>query len=221
MKIIIPAKKHSSRVPDKNWRPFYNGKSLVDIKIEQLLKAVDAKDIYLSSDDASKSLDAEKHGINFVIRANEFASDETPWPDALAGIIRDTNFDLHEEIAWIEVVNPVFDRYADFFAKWEEVKHKHDSLVLVSPVNKFLLNSNGKPVNFQFGKWHTMSHNMEPLQAWDSACIMRKRDLLYYSYPIGKTPYLYSTNDQCIDIDTMDDFEYAQYFYSKKMNNGK
>jgi CMP-N-acetylneuraminic acid synthetase len=151
------------------------------------------------------------------LRDPEFASDDTPWPDALSGIIRNTTLSDDETIAWVEVINPLFDDYAALFKKWEEIRHEHDSLVLVSPLNKFLLNKNGRPVNFQFGKWHAMSQNMEPLFAWDSACIMRKKDLLYFSYPIGKTPYLFSTEGQCIDIDTMEDFELAQYFYSKKI----
>lgn len=219
MKIIIPAKKNSTRVPGKNWRIFDNNKNLVEIKIEQVLKAAAPENIFLSTDDAEKESLAKQYGINFLLRDPEFASDDTPWPDALSGIIRNTAFSDDETIAWIEVINPLFDDYASLFRKWEEIRHEHDSLVLVSPLNKFLLNKNGRPVNFQFGKWHAMSQNMEPLFAWDSACIMRKKDLLYFSYPIGKTPHLFSTGEQCIDIDTMEDFEQAQYFYSKKLKS--
>jgi N-acylneuraminate cytidylyltransferase len=216
MKIIIPAKRASTRVPDKNWRLFCNGKNLVEIKIEQLLKAADARDLFLSCDDPSKKAIADAYGINFLLRDPLLASDLTPWPDALQGIIAATDFDGEEEIAWVEVINPLFDDYAGMFAKWQEVKHQHDSLVLAAPINKFLLRADGKPVNFQFGKWHSMSQQMESLYAWDSACIMRKKDLLYFSYPIGKTPYMYSTGNQCVDIDTMDDFETAHYYYTKK-----
>lgn len=219
MKIIIPAKKTSTRVPDKNWRPFYQNKNLVEIKIEQLLKAEDSQNIYLSCDDISKKALADKYKINFLHRDPVLASDETPWPDALHGIIKDTDFDMEEEIAWVEVINPLFDEYTNFFNTWNKKKATHDSLVLTSPINKFLLNSKGKPLNFQFGKWHSMSQNMDSLHAWDSACIMRKKDLLYFSYPIGKTPFLYSTNMPCIDIDTPEDFELAQYFFTKKAFN--
>lgn len=216
MKIIIPAKKYSSRVPDKNWRLFHEGKNLVEIKIEQLLRSAAAADIFLSTDDQEKQSLTKKYGINLLLRDPLFASDETPWPDALFGIIKETNFNDDDEIAWVEVINPLFDDYANFLKKWEEVKNKNDSLVLASPINKFLLNAKGMPINFQFGKWHAMSQNMESLYAWDSACVMRKKDLLYFSYPIGRTPYIYSTGSNCIDIDTQEDFELAQYYYSKK-----
>ena len=216
MKIIIPAKQHSTRVPDKNWRLFYNEKNLVEIKIEQILKSSDPRDVFLSTDYLEMDSLTKKYNINILPRNPLFASDETPWPDALLGIIKDTKFDEEEDIAWVEVINPLFDDYDSFFKKWQKEKDKHDSIILTSPINKFLLNSHGRPLNFQFGKWHSMSQNMEPLYAWDSACIMQKKNLLYFSYPIGKTPYLYSTGTQCIDIDTMEDFELAQYFYSKK-----
>jgi CMP-N-acetylneuraminic acid synthetase len=216
MKVIIPAKRSSTRVPDKNWRPFYNDLNLVEIKIVQLLKAVAPADVFLSTDDISKQSIADKHGIGFLLRKAGLASDDTPWPDALYGIINDTPFGLEEDIAWVEVINPLFDDFAGMLAKWNEVKATHDSIVLAAPLNKFLLTGKGVPVNFQFGKWHAMSQNMEPLFAWDSACIMRKKDLLYYSYPIGRTPFIYTTDGPCVDIDTMDDFELAQYFYAKK-----
>lgn len=39
MKVIIPLQTCSTRVPKKNIIPFYNGMSLFDIKIEQLLNS--------------------------------------------------------------------------------------------------------------------------------------------------------------------------------------
>jgi len=219
MKIIIPAKKNSNRVPNKNWRPFYEDKNLVEIKIEQILRCVNPKDVFLSTDFLEMEQLANHYNINFLLRNPIYSSDETPWPDALLGIIKNTPFVENEDIAWVEVINPLFDDYIALFEKWQLVKENYDSIVLVSPINKFLLHSDGRPVNFQFGKWHAMSQNLDPLYAWDSACIMQKKNLLYFSYPIGKKPFLFSTGNQCIDIDTFDDFELAQYYYSKKIKN--
>lgn len=217
MKAIIPAKSSSTRVPDKNWRPFHNDLSLTDIKIRQLLYALSPQDIYLSCDDIGKKTIADRYGIEFMLRKEEYASDATPWPDALHGIISGSGLPDDEDIAWVEVINPLFSDYAALFGKWAEVKTMHDSLVLAAPLTKFLIDGRGAPVNFQYGKWHAMSQHMEPLYAWDSACVMRKRDLLYFSYPIGRTPYIYATEEQCVDIDTMADWELAQYLYAKKL----
>jgi CMP-N-acetylneuraminic acid synthetase len=219
MKIIIPAKKNSSRVPDKNWRPFHNGKSLVEIKIDQVVRHFGTESVFLSCEDPEKKKLADLMGIGFLLRSERWALDSTPWPDVIQGIVQETNFDENEDIFWIEVVNPLFDRYHLMYQKWLEFRETHDSMVLAAPFNKFLITHSGKPVNFQYGKWHAMSQNIEPLYEWDSACIIRKRDLLYYSYPIGRTPAIFSTEDQCVDIDTMKDFELAQYFFNKHHNN--
>jgi len=217
MKIIIPAKRHSSRVPDKNWRPFYESRSLTEIKIGQLLSSFPASDIYLSCDDEAKAEFANKMGIQFLLRPSAFAADETPWPDALQGIIEATPFDNDTDILWVEVINPLFDDYAGMASTWNAAKKDgFDSLVLAAPFNKFLLTPEGRPYNFLAGKWHVASQGLEPLFVWDSACIMKKADMLYFSYPIGRKPFLYSTGSNCIDIDTINEFEIAQLLYTQK-----
>jgi len=219
MKVIIPAKRHSSRVPDKNWRPFYGTKSLTEIKIEQLLGSFPVSDFDLSCDDEAMASIAEKAGIGFLLRSAEHAADATPWPDALYGIVAATPFDDEDDIMWVEVINPLFDDYAGMKAGWEKVcMEGYDSLVLAAPFNKFLLRPDGRPYNFLPGKWHVASQGLEPLFIWDSACIMKKRDMLYFSYPIGRKSLLYSTGSNCVDIDTMDEFVLAQNLYTAKMN---
>jgi CMP-N-acetylneuraminic acid synthetase len=216
MKTIIPAKRHSIRVKDKNWRPFSGQKNLVEIKIEQLLESQHPNDIYLSCEDPEIKALADKYKIHFILRSPGLASDNTSWPDALKGMIEELPVGEDEDILWVEVVNPLFDQYQSMTDTWARVKGEHDSLVLVAPFNKFLIKENGQPLNFMYGKWHSMSQHMEPVYSWDSACIMKKRDLIYFSYPIGKTPYLFKTNEQCVDIDTLEDFELAQILYTRK-----
>ncbi|MEZ4805505.1 MAG: hypothetical protein R2852_08500 [Bacteroidia bacterium] len=216
MKVLIPAKKESSRLSNKNWREFYKGKNLVEIKIEQVLKSFPASDVYLSSDYIEFKQKAEAYGIHFIHRHKDLASDNTPWPDAFAGIVNEMPVDDEEDIAWVEVINPLFDAYDLLFERWLEVKDQNDSLVLVSEFNKFLMNGAGMPLNFMYGKWHAMSQNKEKQYIWDSACIMKKKDMKYFSYPIGKTPHLFKMESSAIDIDTKDDFKLAQILFSQK-----
>jgi CMP-N-acetylneuraminic acid synthetase len=216
MKIIIPAKRYSSRVKDKNWKVFSGNKNLVEIKIEQLLESQNANDIYLSCDSPELRSIADAYKINFIHRNAAFASDSTPWPDALKGMVEELPAADDEDILWAEVINPLFDGFREMIKTWNRIKSDYDSLILVAPFTKFLIKENGQPLNFMYGKWHSMSQNMEQTYAWDSACIMKKSDLIYFSYPIGKKPYLYKTEEQCIDIDTPQDFELAQLLYNKK-----
>ena len=49
---IVPVRTGSKRVKNKNFREFYNGESLFDIKIEQLKSTKLFDKIYVSSDSA-------------------------------------------------------------------------------------------------------------------------------------------------------------------------
>lgn len=217
MKVIIPAKRRSTRVPDKNWRPFYEDKSLTEIKIEQLLRHFSSGDVFLSCDDEAMRAVTTRYGIHFLHRAPELADDTTPWPDALSGIVESAPFGKEEDVMWVEVINPLFDNYGGMAERWHAAREEgYDSLVLAAPFNKFLLRADGLPLNFLPGKWHAASQSLEPLFVWDSACVMRKCDLLYFSYPIGRRPFLYSTGGACVDIDTMDEFAAVQRLYAEK-----
>jgi N-acylneuraminate cytidylyltransferase len=215
MKAIIPVKSSSSRVENKNWRPFFGEFSLTEIKIRQLLPFLDKKDIYMSCENIAKKSLADAYGIQFLLRDPLLCQDQTSWADVVTQIVEATPFDEQEEVLWVEVVNPLFSNFGDMLQVWKENKHRHDSLLAVSTMKKYLLDSSGKPVNFQFGRWHTISQQLPTYYAWDSMNIMKKRDILYYHYPIGNTPYLYAIDGQTIDIDTLQEFELAQKLFAQ------
>lgn len=216
MKVIIPAKSISNRVPHKNFRPFYQNKSLLDIKIEQVLTAFDPKDIYLSCDDPTFQNIASTYGIEFILRNKKFATEDIPWPKAFMGIISELHVADDEDIFWVEVVNPLFKDFVEFKETWvEKKKEGFDSMVLVSSIKKFLFHSNGHPANFLYGPWHTYSQELTPYYAWDSVCVMQKSDMHYFEYPIGRKPHFFITDSPSIDIDTMEEFNIASILYAK------
>lgn len=210
MKAIIPAKASSLRVPDKNFRPFFGEKSLVDLVAEKLLKLLDPKDIYLSSEDGSKEAVAEKHGINFLIREPALACNDTPMPDYIKGIC-----DLvpTDDIAWCQVIDPMFDAYGEAFDMWD--KSDADSLVVVYPQKEYFLNENYVPEGFGFGHWHVKSqllpvkyHLTFTLSVLTSECVKK------HGYFVGANPVWFHASNHHVDIDTMEDFELAQSIYA-------
>ncbi|EFH2680645.1 TPA: CMP-N-acetylneuraminic acid synthetase, partial [Escherichia coli] len=69
MKVIIPLQTCSTRVPKKNIIPFYNGMSLFDIKIEQLLNSgIKPETIYISSEAQEVERMCDEKGVNFLLR---------------------------------------------------------------------------------------------------------------------------------------------------------
>ncbi len=216
MKVLIPAKSISKRVTLKNFRPFYQNKSLVDIKVEQVLIAFSPTDVYLSCDDPAYSEVADRYGIHFVLRSKEYAHEEIPWPVSFAGIVSELPVSEEEDIFWTEVVNPLFSDFLLFRQTWEvKKKEGYDSMLLVSSLRKFLFNSEGHPANFLYGHWHTYSQEIRPFYSWDSVCVMQKALMLRFGYPIGRKPFFFKSESPSIDIDTLEEFNMAQTVYER------
>ena len=62
---VIPVKHISERVESKNFRDFYQGQSLLDIKIVQLKQSAMFDEIYVSSDSPKAEKAASEHRLNF------------------------------------------------------------------------------------------------------------------------------------------------------------
>lgn len=215
MKVIIPAKGKSGRVPNKNWRPFYKDKSLVEVKIEQLLKLFQPDDIYLSCDDPSKKEIADKYSVHFLLRDPLFAKDGTSWSDVVTGIISQINCDENDEIMWAEVTAPLFNEYEALIEKWNANKADYDSILSVLERREFLIDAKGRAVNFNYGRWHCDSQKLDPLYSMDSVFIMTKKNYLYFNYHVGQKPLLYVIEGESVEIDTPLEFEMAQRIFAE------
>ena len=221
MKIVIPAKSNSVRVPNKNWREFHEGASLFDIKISQLLEVFPAKDIFVSCEDESRRKQIEEYNVNFLLRDLFLAADETHWSDVVTGIIESVPCNDKEDIAWVQLPCPLFNAecFKRAWVRWKSIpKDLYDCLITVQDFQDFVVDETGRPMNFQFGCWH---HTSQELPSWylipRQFHIMKKETYLRCHYDIGTRPYLYSSNSLFSDINHEHEFRYAQYCY-KEMN---
>ena len=76
---IVPVRTGSKRVKNKNFREFYNGESLFDIKIEQLKSTKLFDKIYVSSDSAMVKKFCKKKGVQFLKRKKILSDHKYPW----------------------------------------------------------------------------------------------------------------------------------------------
>ena len=60
---IIPIRKNSQRIKNKNFRKFFNNKSLLEIKIEQLKKVKLIDKMVVSSDSKKAEQISRKYGV--------------------------------------------------------------------------------------------------------------------------------------------------------------
>tara|TARA_B100000519_G_scaffold42314_1_gene32711 strand:- start:2874 stop:3575 length:702 start_codon:yes stop_codon:yes gene_type:complete len=225
LKAIIPAKCSSSRVPSKNWREFYRGKCLVEVKVEQLVYAgLHPNDIHVFCEDQSKKDLVESVGATFELRDVANTKDSMHWSDVVTDLVSSVDADDEDPIAWVEVTSPLFegDENKKVIDLWYDLQSddylssqkKYDCIITVKSFKEFVLDKNGLPVNYNFGRWHEWSQDLPEWYILESPIhVMKKKDYLKHNYFIGKSPYLYEVPLPSIDIDDMNEFEEAQRLY--------
>ncbi len=216
IKVAIPLKTNSTRVANKNLRPFIGKNSLFDIKAKQLLKVFAPEDIFVSCEDNNVRNEIEKYGFNFLHRDIKLTPNSAPWSEVIKDIV--TKIDNDADIMWVQVTQPLFDEFKQVMNKWEQVYEQYDSLTVVQKLRHHILNEYGMPINFNFGYWHKISQELPSYYLVTWACFCMKREMLNQCYyNIGRNSYLYNTDANLIDIDTEEDFKIAQYIYQEKI----
>lgn len=220
MKVIIPVKSESSRVKNKNFRQFYEDKCLTEILIEKLVKVIPSNEIYLSCDDYGKKEICDRYEINFLLRDSSLVKNEVPMSEVITKVVEQIQGD--DEIMWCLVTDPLFSNYAEVLQKWDVIKDRHDSLVVVYPLKEYILDSSYKPIEFGFGKDHIPTQYLLPKYRLNNTLFIIKRDSLFENqYYIGQSPYWFHANNVSVDIDTEQEFELAKLifsFYEDKKN---
>jgi len=222
MKVIIPLQTCSTRVPKKNIIEFHNGKSLFDIKIEQLIEAGISRDnIFVSSESLDVEMLCRDKHINFLLRDNALTGNDVKQPDLISGILKDMVLDNVSDIMWVQVTNPLFNEFSAMLKTWQTVREEYDSIVAVKKFKGHLLDSLGNPLNYSFGHWHKVS---QKLPSWYevlwSCFILKKETIKEYKYHIGVNPYLFVSKTATVDIDTPEDFRLASEIFSIRQKYG-
>jgi len=215
MKIVIPAKAGSIRVPNKNFREFSNGKSLLDITLQKVLAVVSREDVYVSCEDESKRGQIENWGVNFIRRDVELCENDAPFHEWFNRTIEAVPGD--DDIAWCQVIDPLFDEYAECFATWKTVRENHDSIVVVYPLRKYLLSPSFEPIGFGFGKSHVKSQMLPThYELTFTLSVLKRSAIRCDGYHVGQNPYWYKCASAHIDIDTLEEYELAGQLYERR-----
>lgn len=233
---IVPAKWTSTRVPMKNYREFYNGKSLVDLTIEKLLDAgLDSSLIFLSCDNEDAYEVAKKHGIRFAPRSEDLCDNDVPLVDWVRGVVEEVDMHLYEyyvnyyrdnlneaDVLWAQCIDPLFNEYDQLILKWLKFGRDYDSCAVVYPRKKYLLDERKNPIGWGFGPWHIKSQLLPYHYEFNfTASILSRESIRNVGYHIGAKPLWYESQAQSIDIDTEEDFEMARLIYAAKMDMSK
>ena len=151
MKVIIPARGGSKRIPNKNIKEL-NGKPLISYAIETSLSVTD--DVFVSTDSIEIADVAERYGAFVVKRPSHLATDVSRTEDSIEhflDIVDDVN-----EFACVQATTPMLTG-EDLKSGFDTLrKQDYDSVISVVERAEYLWDHTNKPINFmRYGRPRT------------------------------------------------------------------
>jgi CMP-N-acetylneuraminic acid synthetase len=210
---VIPVRKNSQRVKNKNLRLF-NKKNLLIYKIEKLKHIKYIDQIIVNSDSEEAIKIAKDLKVKFWKRDEYYASSKCTNSEFWSHIAETTN---SEYIMFTNCTSPLvkISTYNKIFKKFEETKNINDSLNTVTEEKSFLYLDN-KAINFNPSKAPN-SQNLPNIVKLNFAINILPTKLMHSKKSVvGNKPYLFHINQvEGFDIDTTFDFEFAEYLHKK------
>jgi N-acylneuraminate cytidylyltransferase len=209
---IIPVRKGSQRVKNKNLKPFADS-SLLEIKIKQLKKLSRLADIVVSSDCDKMLAIAKKHGVSTHKRGKYYASSEATNSEFFANLATCLK---GEHFMYAPVTCPLIstETYLDCLEEFEV----NDNVVTVAPVKHHLW-CEGKPYNYTIEDSPNSQDLPDIYQLTYGACLISKSAMKKYRNVVTPNPTFKILNEiESMDIDTEFDFMVAEHIY-EKINN--
>lgn len=210
---VIPVRKGSQRVKNKNLRVF-NKKNLLIYKIEKLKRIKHINKIIVNTDSEEAISIAKDLNVEFWKRDKYFASSECSNSEFWSYIAQITKSDY---IMFTNCTSPLvkIETYNKILEKFNKIKNKNDSLNTVTEEKNFLYLDN-KALNFN-PKEAPNSQNLPNVVKLNFAINILSTKLMHQKKSvIGNRPYFFKLDQvEGFDIDTPLDFKFAEYLHKK------
>lgn len=213
---IIPARGGSKRLPEKNIK-LLGGIPLIAHSILYAQSNSDIiDDIYVSTDDEEIKNAALQFGAKVINRPKSLSGDLEPTVSALKNVLQQLG-EVIEDVILLQPTNPLRPEslLKESFQYYQQ--KKQDSLFTVTKNHqKFGKIENEKfiPFNYEIGQ---RSQDLEPLYYENGLLYISKSKLILEDKIISENafPFLVDSVLANVDIDTQEDFDYAEYLYNK------
>lgn len=215
IKAIIPVRSGSTRVKNKNIRPFA-GSNLLSIKIKQLQEVKILDGIIVNSNDDEMLDIAKQLGVETVKRNDYYATNSVSINEVYKNQAENCNADY---IVHCTVTNPLIktNTYYELINFFMENDYK--SVNSAHHIKEFMW-LNNKPLNYEVANM-PRSQDLPNILGLNFAInVISKKEMIKCQNVISSKPYLYPINDiEAIDIDEEIDFEFAEFMYKKYRMN--
>ena len=205
---VIPVRKGSQRVKNKNLKPFADS-TLLDIKIETLKKVIGLDEIVVSSDSQEMLDIARKHNVTAHRREDYYASSEVNNSDFMVNLT--TSVDS-EYIMYSPCTSPLLsnETISECISKF---RAGAQNIVTVTS-QKHHMWLDGEPLNYDPSDAPNSQDLPDIYSVNYGCCIISCEDLHEFRNVVTLNPTFHITDEiESIDIDTEFDFMVAEYVY--------
>ncbi len=179
-------------------------------------------EIYVSTDNHEIKEIALQFGAKVIERPIEISGDYEPTVSAMKHVLDSLN-QIPRHVILLQATNPLRPTLLLKEAFEIYISGQYDSLFTVSrDFHKLGIITNSKfvPYNYEIGQ---RSQDIKPLYYENGQLYISKAELILENKIIGENHYPMITNHPYskVDIDTLDDFEYADYILKLNKNESK
>ena len=215
---IIPIRKNSQRIKNKNFKKFFKNKSIFEIKIEKLKKIKEIDKIVVSSDSKKAQYISKKYGIHFHNRKKYFASSKCSGSDFFQHLALSIKGDY---LMYCQCTSPIIKHvtYKKFLKNFKIYKNKYDSFNTVSRLSTFMWKGN-KSLNYNsFNAPNSQDLPSNYYELTFGINIISRKKMIKFKNIVGKKPKFFILDKlESTDIDESIDFDIAQVLYKKNLN---
>jgi len=228
---IIPARGGSKGIPNKNIRPLC-GKPLIAWTIEAALSAETVDRVVVSTDDVKIAEIGREYGAEIVMRPQELSTDTATSESALLHVLDslEQTEDYHSDLlAFLQCTSPLTTPQ-DIDGTIQTLLEAHaDTALTVVPFHYFIWKSNQTPSTTHNAPAIGINHNPSQLRQrrqdrepqyveTGSVYVMRTADFSEYKQRFfGKTVMHVIPEENCLEIDTPQDFSVAEVLMSQRL----
>lgn len=214
---IIPARRGSKRLPNKN-NLLFGGIPLIAHSILLAQKNNDIIDeVYVSTNDEAIKKIALEYGVQVIDRPEHLSGEFEPTLTALQHALEVIEDSTVENVILLQPTNPL--RPENLLREAFENYRMSDSESLFTVTRNHqklgkIISNCFEPYNYTIGQ---RSQDLEPLYFENGLLYISKSKLIREGKIISENSIPYEVNHifASIDIDTQDDFDYAEYLYQK------
>ena len=214
--VIIPARGGSKRLPNKNILELGSIPLLVHSIVYAKANAAYIDEIYVSTDDETIKNIALQYGAKVIDRPKALSGDFEPTVTAIQHVLETIDSEV-ENVIVLQPTNPLRPKnlIKDCVEKFCSLGS--DSLFTVSRNSQKLgkiIKGQFLPFNYEIGQ---RSQDLEPLYFENGLLYITKAKYIKEGTIISENAFPYEVNHifATIDIDTQEDFDYAEYLYKK------